>query len=99
MFYRYEAKNKDGQYVGIFSCFNPSQRRYFNRFLREPKWYKKHPDVDSKCWFTEDGYAKYHSVIEYLINWSGNLEVRLLTKDKLDNIACKGKMQCIEVIK
>lgn len=97
MFYRYEAMNKDGEYEGIFSFFNPDERRYFNRFLREPKWYKKNGDKDSRCWFTELGYQKYHHVIEELIVGK-NLTIRLLTKENLDNIACKGKIQCIELI-
>ena len=104
MYYRYEAKNKDGQYEGIFSFFNPSERRYFNRFLREPKWYEKNPDVDSRCWFTEEGYNKYHHVIDEIISgyneWGyRTLEVRLLTKETLDNVVCKGKIQCIEAIR
>jgi len=98
MFYRYEAKNEDGKYKGIFSFFDPSQRRYFNRFLKEPKWYEKNPDTDSRCWFTEEGYTKYHAIIEELISESGNLDVRLLTKNTLDNIVCKGKIQCIETV-
>lgn len=97
MFYRYEAKNKNGEYKGIFSFFNPSQRRHFNRFLKEPKWYEKNPGVDSKCWFTEYGYNKYHSVIDEMIDGSNIKDVRLITKDTLDNIVCKGKIQCIEV--
>lgn len=99
MFYRYEAKNKNGQYEGIFSFFNPSERRYFNRFLKEPKWYEKNPNVDSRCWFTEEGYIKYHHIIDELISGNGALEVRLLIKDTLDNIVCRGKIQCIEIIK
>lgn len=105
MFYRYEAENKEtGEYEGIFSFFNPSERRYFNRFLKEPKWYEKHPNVESKCWFTQDGYDKYHHIIDEIIAsyqpWpSRRLNIRLLTKSTLENIACKGKMQCIEVIK
>lgn len=98
MFYRYEARNKNGQFEGIFSFFNPDQRRYFNRFLKEPKWYQKNEDVNSRCWFTEEGYHKYHSVIEDLISEIGNLEVRLLTKNALENIICKGKIQCIQII-
>lgn len=98
MFYRYEAKNKNGQYEGIFSFFNPSQRRYFNRFLKEPKWYEKNPNIDSRCWFTEEGYKKYHHIIDELINGNGNLEVRLLTQPTLNNIVCKGKIQCIELV-
>lgn len=100
MFYRYEAKNKDGQYEGIFSFFNPSERRYFNRFLKEPKWYKKNPDVDSRCWFTEEGYNKYHHIIdEIILGYDGSKgEVRLLTKETLENIVCKGKIQCIELV-
>lgn len=99
MFYRYEARNKNGEYEGIFSFFNPSQRRYFNRFLREPKWYENNPDVDSRCWFTEEGYEKYHSVIDELICGAGIKDVRLLVKETLDNIVCKGKIQCIETIR
>ena len=99
MFFRYEAKNKDGNFEGIFSFFNPSQRRYFNRFLREPKWYEKNPDIDSRCWFTEEGYKKYHSIIDKLIAESYWIkDVRLLTKTSLTNIVCKGKIQCIEQI-
>ena len=115
MFYRYEAKIKDDfsqwqvkdedrEWQGVFSFFNPTERRYFNRFLKEPKWYENNPSVDSKCWFTEEGYKKYHHIIEQII--SGNigyrpmshLEIRLVTKETLSNIACKGKMQCIELV-
>lgn len=98
MFYRYEAKNKDGQYEGIFSFFNPDHRRYFNRFLMEPKWYKNNPNADSRCWFIELGYNKYHNVIDDIIVWAGIKNVRVLTADKLDNIVCKGKIQCIELL-
>lgn len=102
MFYRYEAKNKDGQYEGIFSFFNPSERRYFNRFVKEPKWYEKNPDVESRCWFTAEGYNKYHHIIDEIISGYKrcmSLEVRLLTKETLDNIVCKGRIQCIEAVK
>jgi len=96
MFYRYEAKNESGQYEGIFKFFNPDQRRYFNRFVKEPKWYEKNPNTNSHCWFTDKGYEKYHSVVEKLISECHGLEVRLLKKESLENIVCKGKIQCIE---
>ena len=96
MFYRYEAKNDDGDYEGIFSFFNPDHRRYFNRFLREPKWYQNNPDIASRCWFTEAGYQKYHHVIDDLIIEAGIRNVRLLTREELPNIVCRGKIQCIE---
>ena len=104
MFYRYEAINKaTGQFEGIFSFFNPSERRYFNRFLKEPKWYENNPNVDSKCWFTEEGFNKYHYIIDEMIESYNQLhylklEVRLITKETLENVVCKGKMQCIELI-
>lgn len=100
MYYRYEAKNENGEYEGIFSFFNPSERRYFNRFLKEPQWYQKNPDIESRCWFTEEGYNKYHHVIDEIISGYDNFreEVRLLTKETLENIVCKGKIQCIELI-
>ena len=100
MYYRYEAKNKNGEYEGIFSFFNPDERRYFNRFVKEPKWYAKNPNVESKCWFTEEGFVKYHHIIEELIsNYDGfKDEIRLLKREKLDHIVCKGKIQCIELV-
>ena len=98
MYYRYEARNKEGQFVGIFQILNPSERRYINRFLREPKWYEKNSTVESRCWFTEEGYAKYHEVLDAIISEKGNLEVRIIQKERLSNIACKGKIQCIELV-
>lgn len=115
MYYRYEAKIKDDfsgwevkdgdrEWQGIFSFFNPTERRYFSRFLREPKWYENNPDVDTKCWFTEEGYKKYHNVMEQIISGSvgyrsmSHIEVKLLTKETLDNIVCKGKIQYIELV-
>lgn len=100
MFYRYEARNENGEYEGIFTFFNPSERRYFNRFLKEPKWYKNNPNVDSRCWFTEEGYNKYHHVIDEIIaGYNGfRKEVRLITKETLENVVCKGKIQCIELV-
>lgn len=98
MFYRYETKNENGEWEGIFSFFNPSERRYFNRFLREPKWYSKNPGIDSRCWFTEEGYQKYHHVIDEIILSYQNFDVRIITAGSLNNIVCKGKIQCIERI-
>jgi hypothetical protein len=99
MFYRYEAKTKEGKYKGIFSFFNPSQRRYFNRFVKEPKWYEENPDVSSKCWFTEEGYEKYHEIIENFIYENRIRDFRLLKKSNLTNVVCQGKIQCIQTIK
>lgn len=98
MFYRYEAKDDDGQYIGIFNFLDPDQRRYFNRFVKEPKWYKNNPDKDSRCWFTEFGYKKYHAIIDEFITEIGNVETRLITIEKINNIGMKGKIQCIELI-
>lgn len=82
MYYRYEAKDENGEYRGIFSFFDPSQRRYFNRFLKEPKWYKNNPNVESRCWFTEEEYRKYYHII----------------CDTLRQLAVKGKIQCITLM-
>lgn len=98
MYYRYEAKNKNGEFVGIFQVFNSFQGRYFNRFLRAPKWYDTHPDVDSKCWFTEEGYQKYRHVIDQMIKETYKIEARLLTAEKLDNLVVNGKIQCIQLV-
>lgn len=99
MFYRYEAKTKDGEYEGIFSFLNPSQRRYFNRFVKEPKWYEKNPDTPSKCWFTEEGFKKYHDIIETFICENRIEDFRLLKEPVLQNLVCQGKIQCIQIIK
>lgn len=95
MFYRYEAKNKNGIYVGIFGVFNPDQRRYFGRFLKEPKWYSQNPGVDSRCWFTELGFQKYGPVIDEIISDCPNIEYRIIKSEHLNNIVVKGKIQCI----
>lgn len=54
MFYRYEVRtDPDKPWEGGFQRLFPDQRRYIGRFLKEPKWYKKHPDVETRCWFTQ----------------------------------------------
>jgi hypothetical protein len=93
MYYRYEALAPNGEYKGIFSFFNPSQRRYFNRFVREPKWYKNNADANSRCWFTEKGYEKYHHIIDTLIGECRNLKVRIISQEVLCTIAVSGKIQ------
>lgn len=98
MYYRYEAKDENGEYNGIFTFFDPDQCRYFNRFLKEPKWYSQNPGIESKCWFTEEGYEKYHCIIEELIADAGIENIRLLKEENLENIVRKGKIQCIQKI-
>ena len=98
MYYRYEAMNENGEYEGIFSFFDPSQRRYFNRFLKEPKWYKNNPNVESKCWFTEEDYKKYHHIIDELIIESGLSNIKLIKCETLCQLVMKGKMQCITLM-
>lgn len=98
MYYRYEIKNKEGIFVGLFCLLNPSQRRFFNRFVKEPSWYKHNPNTNSRCWFTKEGYKKYHNVIDKIIAELRNPEIRLLKVERLDNIVSKGKIQCIELI-
>ena len=98
MYYRYEAK-KNGQFVGIFCVLNPSQRRHFNSILKEPKWYQNNPDKDTRCWFTEEGFLKYHSIIEKFISEIPNFEIRLIKRENVPNIVMKSKIQCIELIK
>lgn len=96
MFYRYEAKNNEGQYEGICSFFNPDHQRRLNRAVSVPKWYENNPDTESRCWFTEEGFRKYHQVIDDIIIEADIKNVRILICDALPNIVCKGKIQCIE---
>lgn len=97
MFYRYEVKNSKGDFVGAFCLLNPSQHSYFNRYVKAPKWYDENPDVDSRCWFTEIGYQKYHEIVENLIAELGRVEMRLLTAETLQNVVFNGKIQCIQL--
>ena len=99
MFYRYEGRHsKDEPWVGIFAIFNPSQRRKWY-CLTTPQWYAKNPDVDSKAWFTQHGYEKWHTKMEEMIEEiSGFAEVRLIKRKTLDNVVVKGKTQVIQKI-
>lgn len=99
MFYRYEAKRPvDNTWVGICKAMTPSIRHKMAGFLTNPKWYHNHPDVDTRCWFTQYGYDRYHSRVEKLIEECMNyypLKVRLLKEDNPGIILMKGKVQCI----
>lgn len=103
MYYRYEARRTDGEdheFKGIFHIFTSSQRRKWY-CLAVPKWYEKNPNVESQAWFTQHGYNKWHETMEETIleflDWfaEGTYEIRLLKKETLENVAFKGKTQCI----
>ena len=104
MFYRYEVYlgRKEG-WNGITSIFNPDHSQWMSRFLTSPKWYDSHPDIDSKCWFTQYGYDKYHKEMEEIIEDCKELydehplKIRLLKADNLENIVCSYKVQCIQL--
>ena len=104
MFYRYEARRIDGDvpsdWEGIFQHFDPTERRQWY-CLCEPKWYAKNPDKESQAWFTQHGYDKWHEKMDDMIEdkilcmGSNRLEVRLLSKESLENIVFKGKTQVL----
>ena len=102
MYYRYIAQERSGSgWKGLCQVLTPDCRRKIGQFISEPKWYRTHPDIDSECWFTEQGYNKYHKKIEEIIdhykeNW-GELKVRLLKATQLDNIVMVGKIQIIRL--
>lgn len=104
MFYRFEVKRdtQPAEWQGVFTVFNPSQRRKIGRKLYEPKWYAKHTMTDSKCWFTTLGYQKYHELIEQEIQevqaYHPNWEFRTITQYGIENIGMLGKIQCIEIL-
>lgn len=103
MYYRYEMRTgTNDTWQGCFQFFFPDQRRYIGKWLKEPSWYSKHPDVDSRCWFTEAGFQKYGDMVEQFIqerlDTNPEWEMRLLKTDILQNFAMKGKIQCIEII-
>lgn len=99
MFYRYEARRPGGEWKGICQALTPSHRRKIARFLASPKWYETHPDTDSRCWLTEEGYQKYHEKMEAVIEdcqaYYYPLEVRLKKAETLEHVVLSGKMQCI----
>lgn len=35
--------------------------------LRVPLWYGTHPNMESKAWFTENGYARFQDDIERIL--------------------------------
>ena len=74
MFYRYEVRiGSDKPWEGGFQCLFPDQLRHIGRYLKEPKWYKNHPDVDTRCWFTQEGFDKYGDLVEEAIKERGVL--------------------------
>ena len=103
MYYRYEVRQRDGSWAGICSLLNPSERRLFNRFIREPKWYSMDNNAHKKstCWLTEEGFKKYGNKIVKMIQkhreWTETPPVRLRQTENLDNIVHKGKIQVINL--
>lgn len=101
MFYRYEMRSSPSDpWKGCFQYFFPDQRRYIARWLKEPKWYQNHPDVDSKCWFTQEGISKYGGMVEEFIEKRlsdmPEGEMRLLQTETLENLVMHGRIQCIQ---
>lgn len=103
MYYRYEIKNKDA-WDGIFTIANPDWRRYINRYIKEPKWYKKQENKNkqSRCWFTEYGFIKYNYLMTELIQdykiHHPDADIRILQKETLNNLTMTGKIQVIELL-
>ncbi len=104
MFYRYEVRLSDNEeWRGICTYLNPSERRKVNAFMKSPKWYDTHPDVNTEAWFTEFGYNKHRDKMEKIISnfcWEhpcDNVQVHVRTAETLENIAICGKVQCIRL--
>lgn len=100
MFYRYEVRiGSDKPWEGGFQCLFPDQLRHIE-YLKEPKWYKNHPDVDTRCWFTQEGFDKYGDLVEEAIKERGvlnypNGEYRLVKSETLENIVMLGKKSSV----
>lgn len=103
MYYRYEVRRDDGTWAGICTMLNPSERRAFNRMIREPEWYGKPGNAERKstCWLTEEGFEKYGNRIAKLIEnhraWVETPPVRIRKVRTLDNIVVRGKIQVINL--
>ncbi len=98
MYYRYEAKIEPDEWIGVFQIFDPDQRRKWY-CLREPKYYEKNPDIETKAWFTQHGYEKYHEKMDNMLSIykdDPDIKIRIVTADALDNIVMLGKTQCIQ---
>ena len=104
MFYRFEIRTSpDSPWEGGFQYLFPDQIRYITRFVREPKWYQNHPDINTRCWFTQEGFTKYGDIIQEAIEECGvldypNSKMRILKRPSLENIVMHGKIQCIQLI-
>ncbi len=103
MYYRYEYKNKQGYWEGIFQYLNPAKRRLLGRHLSEPRYYDSSLLKQySRCWFTEKGYAKYSPLIEKLIQEEkeecsdGPVEVRILSDPCPPGIIQKTAIQAVQ---
>lgn len=79
---------------------DPDQRRKWY-CLHEPKYYEENPDVETKAWFTQHGYDKYHAKMNDMLSIykdNPDIEIRIVTAETLDNIVMLGKTQCIQRI-
>ena len=103
MYYRFEVRRSaNDPWEGCFQYLFPDQRRFLGRWIKEPKWYQKHPFTNSRCWFTQEGFEKYGDLVEEVVkermeNFSEG-EMRILKRPKLENIVMHGKIQCIQLI-
>ena len=101
MFYRYEGRSKDApnaEWQGVFMLFDPSQRRKWY-CLTSPKWYENNEDVESRAWFTEYGFEKYHEKMEDMLSEMEDwCDIRILTAPMLSDIVMNGKVQVIQRI-
>ena len=103
MYYRYEMRTgADKPWQGCFQFFYPDELRYIGKWLKEPKWYQKHPDKESRCWFTDYGFEKFQDIIKEIIqnrlDSNPEWEMRLLQTESLERIVMKGKVQCIQLV-
>ena len=108
MYYRFEVCLQGfDNWLGICTILNGYELRQVGRFLTEPRWYKKNPDVRSECWFTEYGYQKYKEKMQEIINhmpdWHSEelmrgLKFRVREQEELKNIVMHGKVQCICIL-
>lgn len=98
-FHRYEYL-ENGEWHGIFGMFDPSERRFVNKYLKAPGWYQENPGMESQAWFTDRGFRRYEKLMEKTIRMHketyGSLpEIRIREAMELTGVVSHGAVQCI----
>lgn len=103
MYYRIEAcellNNEWTDWYGIGQVLCGGENRKAFRGLSVPKCLKTGKYRNTRSWFTDYGWKKYHKQIMEQVNshsiWI-NIRIRVLKAESLPNLVMRGKTQVVE---